>query len=75
MRPDEIRVHLKAAPFVPFRVFLSDGSCYDVPHPDFAFVSMHHLIIARDVNANGVPRRTVTCNPIHVTRIEPIAAH
>jgi hypothetical protein len=70
MRPEEIRDHLRAAPFRPLRVFLSDGS-YHVPHPDFAFVTVSHLIIAKEVNSRGVPRRTVTCDPLHVTRIEP----
>jgi hypothetical protein len=62
---------LRAAPFQPFRVFLSDGSVHDVPHPDFAFVSTNHFIIVKDVNSAGTPRRTVMCDPVHVTRIEP----
>jgi hypothetical protein len=71
MRPEKIREHLRAAPFQPLRIFLSDGSFHDVPHPDFAFVSVHKLEIVKDVNSAGVPYHTVTCDPVHVTRIEP----
>ena len=71
MRPAKIREYLLAAPFTPFRIFLSDGSYHDVPHPDFAFVSHHHVVIAKDADEEGTPIRTVMCDPIHVTRIEP----
>ena len=74
MRPEKILHWLRAAPFQPFRVFLSDGSSYDVAHPELAFVSQHHFIVTRDLTADGVPRRTVMCDPLHVTRIEAMPA-
>ena len=33
MRPQQIRAHLGRQPFVPIRVFLTDGSWYDVRAP------------------------------------------
>lgn len=71
MRPELIRDALRAKPFRRLRVFLSDGSSHEVPHPDFVVVTTHQVIVASDVNAHGVPRRTVAIDPIHVTRIEP----
>jgi hypothetical protein len=71
MRPAKILEHLRAAPFLPLRIFLSDGSYHDVPHPEFAFVSVHKLEIVKDIDPEGVPHHTVTCDPVHVTRIEP----
>ena len=71
MRPSKISEHLRAAPFRPLRIFLADGSFYDVPRPDWAFVSADRLEIAKDVNFEGVPWHTVSCNPADVTRIEP----
>lgn len=73
MRPAEIRSHIRAVPFVPVRIFLSDGAHYDVPHPELALVSAHHLIVAWGQDRNGVPRHTVMVDPVHVTRIEPLA--
>jgi len=72
MRPIEIQHWLRAAPFRPFRVFLSDGSSREVPHPELAALSVHHLIVYMDPDADGIPRRSVMCDPMHVTRVEPM---
>lgn len=71
MRPEKIREALVARPFRRLRVFMSDGSSHDVPHPEFAMITAHQLIIASDVNLHGVPRHSVAIDPVHVTRIEP----
>ena len=73
MRAEKIREYLRAEPFQPFRVFLSDGSSYDVPHPELALISEMHFFVAVDVYPSGLARRTVMCDPLHVVRIEPIA--
>ncbi len=70
MRAEQIRSYLRAAPFRPFRAFLSDGTVLEVPHPEFAFVATHHFIVALDASPSGLPRRTVMCDPLHVTHIE-----
>ncbi len=49
MRPEDIRELRDAQPFVPFRIFLTAGKSYDVPHPDF-------VMIARTVIDIGVSR-------------------
>jgi hypothetical protein len=72
MRPDEIRTHLRRQPFRPIRVYLSDGSHYDVRHPELALVSRMDVVIAIDPGNDDVPERSVYCDPVHVTRIEPI---
>ena len=38
MRPEDILELLRARPFEPFRVCLSDGSTYEIQHPDMAIV-------------------------------------
>jgi hypothetical protein len=70
MRPEKIREALRAQPFRRLRVFLSDGTSHEVPHPDFAIVTVHQFIIARDVNPAGIPRTTLSVDPLHVTHIE-----
>ena len=72
MNVEEIRRHLKVQPFVPFRIHLSDGSHYDVPHPDFAFVTKAHVEIGLGPVSAAIPERSVSCDPLHVTRIEPM---
>ena len=51
MRPEDIRELREAEPFVPFRICLTDGKSYDVPHRDF-------VMIARNVIDIGVARTT-----------------
>ena len=46
MTPETIQEHLLRQPFQPFRVFLSDGSAYDVRHPEMALVTRREVIIA-----------------------------
>jgi hypothetical protein len=70
MRPEKIREALRAQPFRRLRVFLSDGTSHEVPHPDFAYLTVHQLIIARDVDPAGIPRTTLSVDPLHVTHIE-----
>jgi hypothetical protein len=70
MRGEEIRQHVRAVPFRPLRVFLSDGSVHEVPHPVLALISIQHVMIAKNLRADGMPRDVVVCDPMHVTRIE-----
>lgn len=72
MRADQIRAHLKKQPFRPIRVYVSDGSSYDVRHPEFMLVTRVEVVIALDPGTDEVPERSVYCDPVHITRIEPI---
>ena len=75
MRPEDIREMLDAQPFVPFRICLTDGKSYDVPHRDF-------VMISRTVIDIGVSRQTdkaiydniVRVSPIHIVRLENLQA-
>jgi hypothetical protein len=75
LRPEDIRELREAQPFVPFRICLTDGKSYDVPHRDF-------VMIARSVIDIGVSRHTdkgihdeiVRISPLHIVRVENIQA-
>ena len=70
----EIHEHARRRPFVPFRVFLSDGSGHVVRHPDFIFVMQREVVIGIASGAQEIPGAGVYIDPIHITRIEPIGA-
>jgi hypothetical protein len=72
MTPEKIQEHLRRRPFQPFRVFLSDGSALDVRHPEMALLTRREVIIAVPQDIKHFPERTVTCDLLHVTRIEPL---
>jgi hypothetical protein len=75
MKPEDIREMRDAEPFVPFRICLTDGRSYDVPHRDF-------LMIARNVFdvgvaskfGNGVYDQIVRIAPLHIVRVENLQA-
>ncbi len=71
MRPKQIYEHLRTRPFVPIRIHISDGSHYDVAHPELALVTQLQIAIAIEPMKDDVPLRFVFCDPLHVTRIEP----
>jgi len=72
MRPDDVLHLLRATPFQPFRISLSDGQQYEVRHPEIAIVSRSTVLL-------GIPgprgldepvEQVVTCSLIHITRME-----
>ena len=73
MNPAEILNQVRAQPFEPFRVHISDGSSYGVPHPDFIQVTRHAVVIAVMPGQDQVPEKSIRCDPIHITRLEPMA--
>ena len=72
MRALQIRNHVRKEPFEPIRIHISDGSHYDVRHPEMIFVTQFEIAIGVDPSEDDLPTRMIFCDPIHVTRIEPI---
>jgi hypothetical protein len=72
MRPDLLRELLAATPFVPFRVYVTDGGCYDVAHPEAARVVGGTLQTTVRPTGFAGPRgeRTAYVSFIHITRVE-----
>lgn len=71
MRPTHIREHLRAQPFHPLRIHVSDGASYDIRHPEMAYVTANQVMIARKMAADNLPDEVVFFDPIQITRIEP----
>lgn len=69
-----IREYLDRRPFRPFRVFLSDGSRHEVPHPEFAWVFGGRIFIGvpakGSANGNGMVKELAL---LYVTRLEELA--
>ena len=75
MRPEAIRELRDAQPFVPFRICLTDGKSYDVPHRDFVMVArtVIDIGIAADA-ASGIYDQIVRVSPLHIVRVENLQA-
>jgi hypothetical protein len=72
VRPQQIQAHLRKQPFVPFRLFMSDGSSYDVRYPEMAAVSRAEVVVGLDAHNGDVPDRFAYCDPVHVVKIEAL---
>jgi hypothetical protein len=65
MTTDSLRELLRAMPFVPFRVRLSNGDVHEVVHRDFAMVTKSNLV----VSFPGSDRLAI-CSILHIASVE-----
>jgi hypothetical protein len=72
MRPDDIRDLLRQAPFLPLRLFLTDGTVHDIRHPESAILMRTTVSLVSpgsDVPLPSSDRRVIIAL-LHITRIE-----
>ena len=76
MRPEDILTLLRAQPFVPFRFHLSNGTTYEIRHPEFVMVGRSSLVIGlpRPNAREPVYDRFVTVALLHINQIEPLVS-
>jgi len=71
MRAENLQKILRHQPFKPFRIYMSDGSSYDIKHPEVALLTRHTLEVGID-EKDGIPDHTIRCDIIHITRVEDL---
>ncbi len=75
MTRTDLARRVRQHPFVPFRLVLTDGTAYEVRHPDF-------IMVGRDSVVIGLPgeqeqdfyETSVLVDLFHVVKLEPIPA-
>jgi hypothetical protein len=68
----QLKEFMDAKPFRPFKVLMTDGHSYEVPHHDAAFVTQNKIEIGLDLNQYGVARRSVYCAILHIASLEEL---
>jgi hypothetical protein len=68
----QLKDFVDAKPFRPFKVLLSDGRSYEVPHHDAVFVTQNKIEIGLDLNKDGIARRSVYCAILHIASVEEL---
>ena len=63
---------LRAEPFVPFRIYATDGRTHDVRHPDQALV-LRSVVVLPIISLEGVPERQESLSLVHIVRVEQLA--
>jgi len=72
MQISEVREHLNNTPFIPFRLHVSDGSAYDIPHPEYALLARWAIHVGIPGAEEFIADRGVRIAISHVTRIEEL---
>ncbi len=71
---DTVRQLLKKTPFEPFRLVLTDGKIYEIPHPDFMWTWGSDVWVGtREHTDDGQDYRCHYVDLFLVNRIEPLA--
>ena len=77
MRSEALRNLIKAAPFRPFRIHLTNGQRYEVRYPDLAMVGNSEVIVGFPKSENDLEPmfdRFVILGLLHIVNLEPLAA-
>jgi hypothetical protein len=75
MAPNDILEALRMDPFEPFRVCLTDGKYYEIRHPQACLPTKRAVFIGLASDPQDpLPDRSVSVDPLHIIRLEPVAA-
>jgi hypothetical protein len=74
LRPESLRDELHRQPFVPLRIYLTDGKTYDIRHPEMAMITTREVYIGRKETApgSGIARECDLVSLLHVVRVEQV---
>ncbi len=75
MNTDDLRNLLKASPFVPFRLYMTDGKILDVPHPEFVRIDKRGrvAVVFESYDPESFTYASYAqITLLHVTRTEPL---
>ncbi|MBY0513359.1 MAG: hypothetical protein K2P78_05550 [Gemmataceae bacterium] len=73
MSPNDILYFTRKKPFQPFRIEVSDGSSYEVRHPEFCMVLQTSVIIGLTEPAGTIPPdRVEWIDARHIVKLIPL---
>ena len=68
----EIKELIEAKPFKPFKIYLSDGTSYEISNHDMAMVSKNAVYVGIHPDPDSIAERFVRCALLHITKIEEL---
>jgi len=75
MQTEDLARRVQQRPFVPFRTYLTDGSIYDLRHPELIMVGKRTAVVG--VTSNPQQKHfdhLVDVDLLHIVRVEAIEA-
>jgi hypothetical protein len=75
MPPADLLQALRRRPFVPFRLHVSDGTVYDVRHPELLMLAVGSAVVGLPSASLPLPQveRYEIVDLRHIVRLEPLA--
>jgi hypothetical protein len=70
MGVDDVNRYLLRRPFLPFRMHVSDGTGYEIHHPDQAMPTRTSLLLV----GTGPEDELETVALLHITRLQPLGS-
>jgi hypothetical protein len=75
MQTEDLACRVQQRPFVPFRMYLTDGSIYDLRHPELIMVGKRTAVVGVTSNPHQkVFDHLVDIDLLHIVRVEAIEA-
>jgi hypothetical protein len=72
MDAEELYEKVKHRPFEPFRIHVSDGTAYEIKHPEQIMIGRRSSYVGLGRNGEGPFQKIAIVSNIHITRIEPL---
>jgi hypothetical protein len=73
MKAEDLIELLEERPFIPLRLYLSDGRTHDVHHPEMAIVSEEIVTVGlRPGDSTVFVDRVTYCATAHIVEVEPM---
>jgi hypothetical protein len=66
----QLREQLRAKPFKPFRICLSDGMHHDITNHDTAWVTRNSVEVGLNIDPDGFAEYVARCSILHITKLE-----
>ncbi len=71
---DDLAEHVNRRPFIPFRLYLTDGMSFDVRHPELFMLGRRSVLIGLAADpAQKFYDRSTMVDLLHIMRTEPLA--
>jgi hypothetical protein len=73
MTADELKAFQKTEPFKPFRLILTDGKTYDIPHPNFIWVLNETARVGKGGDVSrGLWDRYEEVELVRISKVAPV---
>lgn len=75
MGPEQLRDLLRRQPFVPIRLYISDGTTYDIRHPEMALLTRTTIDVGieEDEPGSGIADSILDLSLGHVVKAERVS--